>query len=103
MLELGPERIEARVFELAGRCEEILTNAGAEIEHSGSPILAARFPGQDVSRIGQALRDERVLVSARHGRLRVSVHFYNNEADLRRLDYVLRRTAASRKPVQELG
>jgi selenocysteine lyase/cysteine desulfurase len=92
MLELGPAEIETRVLELASRCEQILTEAGATVEHSGSPVLAAHFPeGEDVARIGQALRDERVLVSARHGRLRVSLHFYNNEADLQRFAQVLAR------------
>jgi selenocysteine lyase/cysteine desulfurase len=67
------------------------------VEHPGSPVLAVRFPGRDVARIGQALKEERVLVSARHGRLRVSVHFYNNEEDLERLAEVLERTSESTK------
>ena len=91
MLELGPETIEARVLELAAKCREFLLEAGATVEHAGSPIIAARFPGEDVARIGQALKSERVLVSARHGRLRVSTHFYNSEADLEHFAQVLRR------------
>jgi cysteine desulfurase / selenocysteine lyase len=101
MLELGPAEIEGRVLGLARGCEAVLTDAGAVVEHTGSPILAARFPGEDVSRIGQALKDERVLVSARHGRLRVSVHFYNNEADLDRFQEVLCRTVGNRGVIQE--
>lgn len=91
MLELGTDAIEARVLELASRCGQILREAGATVAHDGSPVVAAQFPeGEDVARIGHALKEERVLVSSRHGRLRVSVHFYNNEADLDRLAHVLR-------------
>ena len=32
-----------------------------------------------------ALKQRGVLVSARHGNLRVSPHFYNNDADLEKL------------------
>ncbi len=42
-----------------------------------------------------ALKRSRVLVSARHGRLRVSAHFYNNEADLERLEQGLLRALAA--------
>jgi selenocysteine lyase/cysteine desulfurase len=31
-----------------------------------------------------------VVVAARHGRLRVSPHFYNDEGDLRRLETALK-------------
>lgn len=91
MLELGPEAIEARVLGLARECEAMLTAAGATVEHPGSPVLAARFPGVDVSALGAKLKQERILVSARHGRMRVSVHFYNNEDDIARLGEALRR------------
>ena len=90
MLELGPERIEARVLELAAKCESMLRDRGATVEHSGSAVLAARFPGVDVGALGTRLKEQRILVSARHGRLRVSVHFYNNEDDIARLGEALR-------------
>ena len=91
MLELGPERIEARVLELAARCGVMLTEAGATVEYAGTPVLAARFDGVDVGALGTRLKEERILVSARHGRLRVSVHFYNDEDDIARLSDALRR------------
>jgi selenocysteine lyase/cysteine desulfurase len=85
ILALGADRVEARVLELAAKCAGVLAAAGGEIECSETPIVTARFPGRDASAIARALKDRRILVSARHGRLRVSTHFYNNESDLEQL------------------
>lgn len=95
MLELDPACIEQRVLTLAEQTRLILRRHGATIvgdgsPHYQSPIIAARFDGQDASALARALREQRVLVSARRGNLRVSTHFYNNEEDLARLDGVLR-------------
>lgn len=85
MHALGPAQIEARVLELASQCTEVLTGCGAEVEYGGASIVMARFPGRDASALAQALKEQRVVVSARHGQLRVSTHFYNDESDLERL------------------
>jgi cysteine desulfurase / selenocysteine lyase len=90
ILEIGPERIEARVLELAARGVGIAREFGATIAHPNSHIIAARFKGADVARIAAELKSNRVLVSARHGHLRVSAHFYNDETDLERLRIELR-------------
>ena len=90
MLEIGPEHIEARVHELAGRVRAILCDLGATIANPNSHIVAARFEGADVARIAAELRSDHVAVSARHGRLRVSAHFYNDESDLDRFQRELR-------------
>jgi len=63
----------------------------ASVGHFDSPVIAARFEGRDVSALARQLRAERVLVSARHGNLRVSTHFYNNERDLEDFDRALGR------------
>lgn len=89
ILELGPDQIEARVLELTSLCEQVLAAAGGAVAHSGTPVLSAKFDG-DAAAMAASLRSERILVSARHGRLRVSVHFYNNEADLEKLAGALR-------------
>jgi cysteine desulfurase/selenocysteine lyase len=95
MLEIGPAVIEQRVMELAGMTCAMLRRAGASIVHEGSPIIAARFDGVDASKLATALKERRVLVSARHGNLRVSVHFYNDETDIERLRVGLETAATS--------
>jgi selenocysteine lyase/cysteine desulfurase len=70
-----------------------LTGARAAPEDSSpceSPVIAARFPGVDASGLAKRLRERRVVVSARHGFLRVSTHFYNNEEDLQAFARALR-------------
>ena len=91
VLEIGPEAIERRVLELAGRLRDALRGLGArlpadESPHFNSSIVAARFEGKPASELACALGARRVLVSARHDHLRVSAHFYNNEADLAALE-----------------
>jgi len=85
MLEIGPEIVEQRVLELADAARGILRELGADVSHDSSPIVAAAFPGRDPSPIAKELERRRVVVAARHGRLRVSPHFYNDESDLDRL------------------
>ncbi len=91
MLEIGPEAIEQRVLELAGKARGILQKMGAEARDHGSQIVAAKFPGQDPSRLARELKTRKVLVAARHGYLRISPHFYNNDQDLQRLEEELRK------------
>lgn len=95
MLEIGPARIERRVQELACETRSILRRCGGrlladEAPFHDSPIVTARFVGVDASRLAVELEARGVLVSARHGRLRVSPHFYNDESDLARLERGLR-------------
>jgi len=92
MLEIGPAKIEERVLWLAGQARDRLREFGAEVADTGSQIIGARFPGHNVSQIAKDLRGQRILVAARHGQLRVSPHFYNDEEDLDRLMTGLRAT-----------
>ncbi|HXG34753.1 MAG TPA: aminotransferase class V-fold PLP-dependent enzyme [Bryobacteraceae bacterium] len=96
MLEVGPQAIEERVLELARRVRDVLRRLGArlpadEAPHYESPVVAAKFEGREAGLLARALRDKRVLVSARHGFLRVSPHFYNDEDDIARLEEELRK------------
>ena len=85
MLSIGADAIESRVMELTAECTRVLQKAGATIAHPNSPVMAARFPGRDAADISAALKQRRILTAARHGNLRVSVHFYNDESDIRAL------------------
>ena len=91
MLEIGPEAIERRVLELAASARSMMRALGAEARDTGSQIVAAKFPGEDPSRLARELKTRRVLVAARHGYLRISPHFYNNNEDLERLEEELRK------------
>jgi selenocysteine lyase/cysteine desulfurase len=90
LLELGPEQVEARVMELAGKLRDELRSCGARLlydEGAGyeSPIVAARFEGVDAAALAGQLKQRGILVSARYENLRVSVHLYNDEADILQL------------------
>jgi len=90
ILEIGPEVIEQRVLELAAAARGILRGLGASVADNNSQIVAARFENLDVSALARALKEQRVLVAARRGQLRVSPHLYNNEQDLEVLERELR-------------
>jgi cysteine desulfurase/selenocysteine lyase len=90
MLEIGPEAIEQRVLELANSARSMLGGLGAKVDDTGSQIVIAEFPGMDASAAARALREERVVIAARHGRLRISPHFYNDDGDLKRLESALK-------------
>ena len=90
MLELGPENIERRVLGLADTLRGELRALGATVADGATPIVSARFSDRDVSALSRMLKERRIVVSARHGYLRVSPHLYNNEQDLRTLSAALR-------------
>jgi selenocysteine lyase/cysteine desulfurase len=71
----------------------MLRGLGAQVDDTGSQIVIAGFPALatfDASRTARALREQNVVVAARHGRLRVSPHFYNDDEDLKRLESALK-------------
>ena len=89
LLEVGPDRIEHRLFELTDRLSAGLRARGAEIvspwgagERSG--IVVFRL-GNDPQRLCTELISQGFVVRVRNGGIRVAPHFYNNEDDLDRL------------------
>jgi len=85
MLEIGLDRVERRVLEMAAITADILRRSGASVMHDNTHIVAAHWQDRDASDLARTLAEKRIIVAARHGNLRVSPHFYNNEADLERL------------------
>ena len=90
MLELGPAEIEQRVLALSGHLRTELRKLGAEVADEQSPIVTARWEDVDASALAKTLKQQGIVVSARHGRLRVSTHFYNNYEEIGRLAGALR-------------
>jgi selenocysteine lyase/cysteine desulfurase len=90
ILEIGPDVIERRVLDLAAKARARLCELGAAVAECASPIVAARFQHHDVSALARALKEQRVMIAARRGHLRVSPHLYNNEQDLEIFDRSMR-------------
>ena len=91
---LGHEEIHDRVQAIAATTRHTLRAAGAELlsdqhPYYDSPIICGRFEGVDASRLAVELQAKRITTAARHGRLRVSPHFFNNEEDAAHLGEVL--------------
>lgn len=85
--ELGIGKISARIVDLTQHLHERLDEAGIwvlssrdEPHVSGITLAAADEPHEVVA----ALRERGILVSTRGEGIRVSVHFYNNRADIDR-------------------
>jgi len=93
--QLGIDAIQNRVLGLASLTKEELRRLGAQLDapagdYLDSQIVAARFPGADVSALAKQLGGKNIVVSARRGYLRVSPHFYNNDEDVGTLSKALR-------------
>jgi selenocysteine lyase/cysteine desulfurase len=83
----GTEAITERLSMLTGRLAEGLPNAGVTVSpaHLRAPhVLSLSFPDGMPQELPERLAAENVFVSPRLGRLRISPHVYNDEADVDR-------------------
>ena len=56
MLEIGPDRVEHRVLELAGLTADILRRSGATIVNENTNVVAAHWPDRDASALARSLQ-----------------------------------------------
>ena len=87
--DFGPETVYARNHELTTTLRAALAEAGcapADMpENNRSTIVTIPLGDLELLRVVSALSGQGVIVAARDGNLRISIHFYNHEDDIRRL------------------
>ncbi|HUU82382.1 MAG TPA: aminotransferase class V-fold PLP-dependent enzyme [Phycisphaerae bacterium] len=97
LLEIGIERITARILALTDRMVTGLRDKGYRVYSSRRPaeasgIVSFQSDVHDHEAIQRHLRSEhRIVIAVRNGRLRASPHVYNNEKEIDRLIEVLPR------------
>jgi selenocysteine lyase/cysteine desulfurase len=102
LLSLGVPDVLERIASLAESARQALRDCGGIPAHDerpyfDSPIVAARFDAIDVAELAHNLRGEKIAVAARHGRLRVSPHFFNNAADIATLAAAIDRLRSNKR------
>jgi selenocysteine lyase/cysteine desulfurase len=93
----GIDAITERLSMLTGRLAEGLPNAGVTVSpaHLRAPhVLSLSFPDGMPHELPDRLAAENVFVSPRLGRLRISPHVYNDEADVDRFLETFRKLTA---------
>ena len=87
--DFGPETVYARNYELATALRAALADAGcapADLpEGNQSTIVTIPLGDVELSRVVSALSEQEIIVAARDGNLRISIHYYNHEDDIDRL------------------
>lgn len=91
MREIGVSAIEERVLDLANQVRQTAEAHGARVLHGGSSVVAICFPERDAALLATQLKQQGIIAAARHGNLRISPHFYNNEEDIGRFSEALHR------------
>jgi selenocysteine lyase/cysteine desulfurase len=87
MARWGSAAVVARLRMLTDRLAAGLAGSGVEIPHArvrAPHVLSLSFPHGMPERLTERLAAENVYVAARLGRIRISPHVYNDEADVDR-------------------
>ncbi|MHB8898303.1 MAG: aminotransferase class V-fold PLP-dependent enzyme [Thermoguttaceae bacterium] len=95
LLELGQAALAERIEEMTDLACRRLESIGARVVSDRGPgrksgIVVFEIPGRDPAELRQRCLERDVVLSCRSGRLRISVHGYNNQEDLERLVDVLK-------------
>lgn len=104
LLEVGIERIEQHVLQLGGYLIEELQRLGYEVM---TPTPAERRAGNiavvcsDGDKVAEELRKQRIFVWGGDGRLRASVHLFNDGTDVERFVIGLRTAGATADTLAE--
>jgi selenocysteine lyase/cysteine desulfurase len=96
MAEWGCEAIQQRLRMLTGQLADELRNEAVTLPDASvrAPhILSPQFRGGMPERLVQQLAAEGIYVAPRVGRMRISPHVYNDEADIDRFVATFRRLA----------
>lgn len=103
LLDHGCNRVDnpiaTAVLENAASIEDGLRSAGAKVFRARSlksdcelrGILTFELPGRDPNELRRQMLQEEIVLSVRHGRLRVATHAYNNQEDIDRLVATVRK------------
>lgn len=100
MADYRPEQISRRLLDLTDTICARLPEVGAasttcrDREHA-SGIVSFDLPGRNLAEVRRRCREQKVVLSCRGNRLRVSPHAYNNADDIDRLFEALKAPAAS--------
>lgn len=92
LLDIGIERIEQHVLELGGRLITRLQDMGYEVMTPQEPTRRAgniAFVCPDGENISAALQREGILAWGGDGRLRASIHLFNDDSDIERFAQTL--------------
>jgi len=87
LLDLGVEQINKALDPLVSRLRKGIAALGLPLLTPASPEYASgivSFSHPDAESLGRALHKDGVVVWAGDGRVRASVHLYNDESDIER-------------------
>jgi selenocysteine lyase/cysteine desulfurase len=90
LLDLGPAEVERRAVGLTAAAAEGVAGRGYRVVSSRLPaerssIISVERDGVDPDVLEAVLREAGVVAAVRGGRLRLSLHGYNDESDVERL------------------
>ncbi len=93
-LEIGPENISQRILELSQKLRKEIEGLGLKVigspnSQNSSGTLTFETT-KDSSFVVEQLEKKNIYVNNRRGRIRASIHFYNNEEDIKIFTHTLK-------------